>query len=115
MIMSVHSTYPFAGTGTGGNETTTSGFDLHPSGHCTGAGAFFGSPSAAPLSAQFTIVSISLCEREGSFAKCPYRGSAPHGGIFFASTAAFIAFAQGRVLWYVRKDMGAISPGRWQA
>jgi hypothetical protein len=35
------------------------------------------------------------------------------GGIFFVITAFLIAFAHGRVLSYVKKDIGPISPGRW--
>src|SRR5579862_4691786 len=98
MIMSVHSTLPFAGTGTAGSETTTSGIDLQPSGQRTGGGAPFASPSRTPLSTHFTIVSIWLSVNDGSFAKCPYRGSAPHGGILRVKTAAFMALAQGRVV-----------------
>ena len=42
---------------------------------------------------------VAICDslNDGSFEKCPYRGSANHGGIIFISTAAAIFRAQGRV------------------
>jgi hypothetical protein len=60
-------------------------------------------------------VRISVCDSEALFAKFPNCGSANHGGIFFASTAAFMAFAQGRACSYVSRENGAASPGRWHA
>src|SRR2546430_2555746 len=87
-----------AGTSVTGPCTMTSGWICQPSGHLTGGGASLASPSGAPLSAHFAMVSIALCVRERSFKKCPTRGSANHGGIFLLATAAFIAFAQGRAL-----------------
>ena len=56
----------------------------------------FSSPSGAPLSAHAVRMPISSWLRRRSLAKWPYWGSANHGGIFCASTAAFIALAQGR-------------------
>ena len=77
---------------------TTSGWIVQPpAGHCTGAGASLGSPSAAPLSAHLTSVSISLCFKERSLVKCPYFGSANQGGICRSDTAVLMAFAHGRV------------------
>src|SRR5581483_6260804 len=91
-----------------------SGLICQPSGHTTGGGASFASPSGEPPSAHFAMVSISLGFSEWSFKKCPTCGSANHGGIFRRATAAFIALAQGRTSLYVKKDIGATSPGRWQ-
>src|SRR4030095_1098023 len=93
---------------------TMSGLIFHPSSKATGAGLSFASPSAAPLSAQSLMARISASLNRRSFLKWPYAGSANHGGICRAITAAFIDFAQGRVSANVMKDIGAISPGRWQ-
>src|SRR5665213_1403144 len=60
-----------------------------------------------------TAISSGLNRR--SLAKCPYLGSANHGGIFCAITAALSALAQGRASEYVSSDMGATSPGRWHS
>src|SRR5688572_24167088 len=108
------STQPLAGTSKGGTSITTSGFVRQPSTHWTGGGASFASPSIAPLSAHLAMVSISLCERVKLSTNFPYCGSSPPGGITPVITAAFIALAHGRVAWYVRNDIGAISPGLWQ-
>src|SRR5580698_7400223 len=97
MVMSVSSTTPVAGTENSGSVTIVSGLIDQPSGHAT-AGCAAGSPSGAPLSAQETSVAISSCVRHGSFAKCPKRGSAGHGGILRDRTAALIALAHGRVV-----------------
>src|ERR1700691_835123 len=106
---------PRAGTLYGlGISITTSGLIFHPSRHSMGGGMSFTSPSGAPASTHATKVLTSASLSLRSFAKCPKRGSANHGGIFFVSTASRIAFAHGRVLWYVRNDDGPISPGRWQ-
>src|SRR5262252_4334266 len=92
-----------------------SGCAVHPfAGHWRGGGASFSSPDGAPLSAHFEMISSSFDLSEGSLEKWPTPGSADQGGIFRLRTAAFIAFAQGRVLGYVRKDIGAMLPGRWQ-
>jgi hypothetical protein len=66
------------------------------------------------LSAQETKVVMSAWLSRRSLAKWPYCGSANHGGIFWLTTATLIAFAQGRASLYVRSDIGATSPGRWQ-
>src|SRR5437867_1676776 len=97
-----------------GMETTTSGWIRQPSAHCAAGGLAAASPSRAPLSAQAESVSASFSVNFGAFRNSPTCGSANHGGIFLLRTAALIAFAQGRVLSYVRKDIGATSPGRWQ-
>src|SRR5205809_1348128 len=75
----------------------TSGLPIfHPSSNFTGLGASPGFPSGAPVSAQETKDLISSSERDRSFENLPCCGSAPHGGIFFCTTAVRIAFAQGR-------------------
>src|SRR6516165_835543 len=94
--------------------TMTSGSIIQPFGHLTGSGASRWSPSGAPKSAHLAKVSISVLPSDRSFVKCPWSGSANHGGIFRINTASLIAFAQGRVSLYVRNDIGAICPGRWQ-
>jgi hypothetical protein len=95
----VYSTVPFGGTATSvGISTTRSGFGMfHPSIHRTGAGRSFASPSGAPASAHAASVFTSAWLRLRSFEKCPYCGSANHGGIFLLNTAALIALAHGRV------------------
>src|SRR3982751_3907766 len=87
---------------------------FHPETNLTGAGASSGFPAAAPVSAHFARVSISTSDKDRSFANLPTCGSANQGGIRFKRTDSRIAFAQGRVSEYVRKDTGAASPGRWQ-
>jgi len=87
---------------------------FQPSGHFIGAGLSLAEPSGAPAYTHATIFCKFRSLNRRSFAKWPYLGSANHGGIFLEATAAFIALAQGRVLSYVRNDMGPISPGRWQ-
>src|ERR1700691_5714038 len=80
-ISYVYSTSPCAGICTGlGIFTTT----------CRGGGASRASPAGAPALYHAEIVAISPALNEGSLAKCPYRGSANHGGIIFISTAAAI-------------------------
>src|SRR5580658_4418356 len=99
MVMSIRSSTPLAGIAIGlGIETITSGWIFQPSVHRPGDGLSFASPSEAPPSTHATSVLISLCVSVGSFRNRPYRGSAVQGGIFLVSTAALIAFAQGRVL-----------------
>src|SRR5260370_40165833 len=87
-----------AGTSVSGPWTMTSGWICQPSGHLTGGGATLASPSGAPLSAHFAMVSIALCSRDRSFKKWPTRGSANHGVLFLLSTAAFAALSPGLVL-----------------
>jgi hypothetical protein len=97
-ISYVYSTSPCAGSFTGfGIFTTRSGCEIfHPFVHVRGAGASCASPAGAPASAQAEIAAICFSVKEMSSAKCPYRGSANHGGIIFISTACAIAFAHGR-------------------
>src|SRR3954470_16520304 len=87
-----------AGTSNAGPRTTMSGLITQPSsGQRTGGGASFGSPSTAPPSAHFTIVSISAVFSERSVAYAtPYCGSACHGGISLVATLALIERAHGR-------------------
>jgi hypothetical protein len=54
------------------------------------------------------MVSISVCVNERSLLKCPYRGSANHGGITLERTAAFMAFAHGLVSLKVSIENGPI-------
>src|SRR5215470_638298 len=87
---------------------------FQPSRNCFGAGASLGSPGLAPPSTHETRVLICAGVSLRSLEKCPYCGSAYHGGIFWFTTAIFMAIAQGRASSYVSSDMGATSPGRWQ-
>src|SRR6266705_1982524 len=101
---------PLAGSWNGsGISITISGLSFQPLRNTLGAGLSLESPSGAPLSAQVERILISSWLRRRSLAKCPYWGSANHGGIFCVSTAAFIALAQGRASEYVISDMGATS------
>src|SRR5882672_12741038 len=72
-------------------------------------------PRAAPPSTQATIVSISCCERRGSFLKTPIGESADQGGISRLVTFCRIARAHGRVSSYVTSDIGANIDGRWHS
>src|SRR5678816_1969363 len=106
---------PVAGSKTSfGISMIMSGWMFQPSWKTRGAGPSLGLPSAVPPSAHATRVLISVSLNIRSLAKWPYAGSANQGGIFRAITAALMDFAHGRVSLYVRNDMGAISPGRWQ-
>src|ERR1700682_1868504 len=106
---------PVAGRLNGlGISITMSGLIFQPSWKVSGAGLSFASPSVAPWSAQETKVLMSAWLSRRSLAKWPYCGSANQGGIFWLTTATFIAFAQGRASLYVSSDIGATSPGRWQ-
>ncbi len=70
MITVIHSTTSFfglAGTSVVGPSRMMSGLMAHPSGHSTAAGASLRSPSGAPASAHFAMVSISFCLSERSF------------------------------------------------
>jgi len=98
-----------------GISMTMSGLICQPLGNSRGAGLSLASPSGAPLSAHAVRTPISSWLSRRSLAKWPYCGSANHGGIFCASTAAFMAFAQGRASEYVSRDIGATSPGRWHS
>jgi hypothetical protein len=89
---------PCAGTLNGcGISRIMSGFPMfQPSRKASGAGAFAGSPSRAPASAQRAMMSISASVRRRSFPKWPTDGSACQGGMVRLTTARFIADAQGR-------------------
>src|SRR5579872_4630548 len=96
--MYVYSRVPRAGILKGlGSWNTTSGLMFQPSLKATGSGLSLASPSGAPLSAHAASVAISASLRCFSLVKCPYLGSANHGGIFLLTTAALMALAQGRV------------------
>src|SRR5258708_3556158 len=97
-------------------SSTRSGFGIfQPSAYSRGLGASFRSPSLAPPSTHATSVSISCLLSERSSAKCPYCGSANHGGIFLVTTSDLIALAHGRASLYEINENGAISPGRWHS
>src|ERR1044071_8803388 len=107
--MRSHSTMPRAGTGYAGRSKVTSGLICQPpAGHSIAGGAVAGSPSSAPLLTHPTMVSISVCVSERSLLKWPKRGSANHGGIALERTAAFMAFAHGRVSLNVSIENGPI-------
>ena len=104
-----HSTMPRAGTGYGGRSTLTSGLICQPpAGHSISGGAAVGSPSGAPLLTHAAMVSISVCVRDRSLLKCPWRGSANQGGIALETTAALMAFAHGLVSLKVSIENGPI-------
>src|SRR6202043_821363 len=73
-----------------------------------------GAPFCDPPLTHATSVRISSADNDRSFTKCPYLGSANHGGMIFCVTAVFIIRAQGSVSSYVGMEKGAASPGRWQ-
>src|SRR5258706_6921633 len=99
---------PLAGIGNAdGISTTMSGLIRHPSGKVFAGGLSFASPSGAPLSAHVEIMAISCEVRRRSLVKCPYFGSANHGGIICVTTAALSALAHGRASAYVSSDIGA--------
>src|SRR5687768_6046116 len=96
-----------------GIVTTMSGLSIvHPSRNTIGAGLSLASPSTAPFSAHAAIVAISVSLNTFAFSKRPTVGSANHGGIVLPATAFAMARAYGRVSVKVRKDIGAIAPGR---
>src|SRR6476620_2410722 len=73
-------------------------------------------PFCAPPSTHAAMVSTSFCVRLMSLRignVCVM--SAPQGGISRATTLVLIAFAHGRASSYDNSDIGATSPGRWQA
>src|SRR5258708_3573307 len=107
---------PLAGIGNAdGISITRSGLIRHPAGKIFAGGLSFASPSGAPLSAQVEMMAISSGLKRRSLAKCPYFGSANHGGIICVTTAALSALAHGRVSAKVSSDIGATSPGRWHS
>src|SRR6266699_7233474 len=83
----------------------------------TGGGISFGAPSCAPPFTQVTSLRISAGESDLSLEKCPYCGSAYHGGMIFCVTTILIVEAHGLVSLYVSIENGAASLGRlhvWQ-
>src|ERR1700733_793163 len=109
---------PLAGTRNGlAALKTASGLagKFQPWGQTRGGGAWRGSPSGAPESAQRASVSRSDALNERSLENLPQHGSANHGGIFFAKTWVRIDLAQGRTWPKVRNGIGAASPGRWHS
>src|SRR3954453_1086938 len=94
---------------------TASGLPIvHSVGYDGGATRSARSPSGAPAFAHFRMVSFSAALRRRSFRNSPCAGSACHGGIAPFETCVAIDFTHGRVSWNVSRDIGAISPGRWQ-
>src|SRR3954468_20484835 len=94
---------------------TASGLPIvHSVGYDGGATRSARSPSGAPAFAHLTMVSFSAALRRRSFRNSPCAGSACHGGIAPFPTWVAIDLAHGRASLYVRSDIGAISPGRWQ-
>src|SRR5262249_4558207 len=87
----------------------------HPSANSGGFGKSPGFPSGAPPSTQAAIVSMSACCRLTSFEYLPTVGSAPHGGIWRATTFCLIARAHGRASSNAMSDIGAIAVGRWHS
>src|SRR5262247_2397696 len=89
-----------------------------PSSHSVsyfGAGGMSaGLPSGPPALPQATSVALSFSDSRRSLTNSPCDGSACHGGIAPFPTCVAIDFAHGRASLYVRSDIGAISPGRWQ-
>jgi hypothetical protein len=87
---------------------------LHPSRNIGGAGGR-PSPSGAPPSTHATIVATCSSDRRRLFLNSPNCGSAGHGGMRRVCTIRLIDAAQGRASPYDSSDIGATSPGRWQA
>src|SRR5688572_2836333 len=96
-------------------ETTTSGWIRQPSFHSRAGTLSAALPSIAPLSAQTLSTLISEEVNLGALRSALEWESANHGGICLVTTADLIAFAQGRVFSYVRKDIGAMPLGRWHS
>ena len=63
---------------------------FHPSAHFLGAGASCASPAAPPHQPRRQSSQSAAGSRKHRWQKCPYRGSANHGGIIFISTACAI-------------------------
>src|SRR5438552_3111321 len=84
--------------------------------NCRGAGMSAAFPAGAPASTHFAIVAISASLSDGSSLNfvIPTCRSMYHGGISRAAVFCLIDRAHGRTSWYVRSDIGAIAPGRWQ-
>src|SRR5260370_14074068 len=63
------------------------------------------------------MVSICAWVSERLFENCwiPTVLSMCHGGIWRVTTRSLMAFAQGRVSWYVTSDIGAAVPLRWHS
>src|SRR4051812_29579121 len=85
-----------------------------PSANVGAAGRSDGLPSGAPPAAHRAITFFCSAESRRSFANVPGAASAYHGGMLRSATRRLIACAHGRASAYVRSDIGAISPARWQ-
>src|SRR4029079_8422167 len=86
----------------------------HPSGYTGWAGRAAALPSGAPAFTQFTMMFLSVSLSRRSFRNSPCAGSACQGGIVPRVMFVAIERVHGRVSEYVRSDMGAMAPGRWQ-
>ena len=73
-------------------------------------------PMGAPLSTHAATIAISSSLSDGSSLNCwmPMFLSICQGGISRFTTRFLIDRAHGRTSWYVTRDIGAISPWRWQ-
>src|SRR3712207_6803078 len=105
---------PSAGTLNGSViVNTASGVPIvQPSAYRGGFGMSLSSPFGAPASTHAAMVSMSFCDRLGSFLNFPCAGSADHGGISRFTTRCLIARAHGRTSSYVISDIGADIAGR---
>src|SRR5204863_8492540 len=72
-------------------------------------------PFRAPASNHAAMVSISPCDRRGSFLNVPCAGSAPHGGIARETTRCLMDRAHGLASSNVTSDIGANIVGRWHS
>src|SRR5258707_7845758 len=93
----------------------TSGLPIvQPSGYSGAGGKSFALPLRAPPLAQARSVFFSSSVSLRSLTNVPAGASACHGGMCPSPTPSRIPFAYGRASSYVKRDIGAISPGRWQ-
>ena len=92
---------------------TASGLPIvQPSANRGASGRSLSSPFGAPPSTHAVMVSISLCDRRGSFLNVPCAGSAPHGGIARETTRCLMDRAHGLASSNVTSDIGANIVGR---
>src|SRR5688572_21005577 len=77
-------------------------------------GRSFMLPFLAPPATQASSVCFSSSVSLRSFSNVPAGASACHGGMCPSLTSSLMALAYGRASSYVKSDIGAISPGRWQ-
>src|SRR5579872_3527165 len=75
-----------------------------------------GLPSGAPCSTQAAMVAISASLSDGSSLNLvmPTLRSMCQGGICRRATFSLMDRAQGRASLYVKSDIGAMEPSRWQ-